>query len=127
MVTVLNWLFTEKQAETAIWAQNLDLDSVQTPVNVKRLSELLEFSDYNKEKSQFLINGFEQGFDLGYQGPENVQIDAPNLKFIIGNKTILWNKVMKEVQSERYAGPFESVPFENYIQSPIGFGPKGWR
>ena len=55
----------------------------------------------------------------------NVNITSPNLKFRgIGNPTILWNKVMKEVKEERYAGPFESIPFDHYIQSPIGLVPK---
>ena len=50
---------------------------------------------------------------------------APNLKLTIGTKTDLWNKVMKEVQAKRYAGPFESIPFkDDYIQSPIGLVPK---
>ena len=31
---------------------------------------------------------------------------------------------MKEVKELRYAGPFSEIPFENYIQSPIGLVPK---
>ena len=31
---------------------------------------------------------------------------------------------MKEVREERYAGPFEQIPFDTYIQSPIGLVPK---
>ena len=31
---------------------------------------------------------------------------------------------MKEVKENRYAGPFEHIPFDNYIQSPIGLVPK---
>ena len=31
---------------------------------------------------------------------------------------------MKEVELGRYAGPFESIPFETFIQSPIGLVPK---
>ena len=31
---------------------------------------------------------------------------------------------MKEVKEGRYAGPFANVPFDNYIQSPIGLVPK---
>ena len=31
---------------------------------------------------------------------------------------------MKEVKEKRYAGPFEQIPFSNYIQSPIGLVPK---
>ena len=38
--------------------------------------------------------------------------------------TDLWNKVMKEVKLGRYAGPFTKVPYDNYIQSPIGVVPK---
>ena len=49
---------------------------------------------------------------------------APNLKLNVGTKTDLWNKVMKEVKVGRYAGPFNEIPFENYIQSPIGLVPK---
>ena len=39
---------------------------------------------------------------------------------MIGDKITLWNKVMKEVKLNRYAGPFEEIPFEYFIQSPIG-------
>ena len=31
---------------------------------------------------------------------------------------------MKEVREKRYAGPFEKIPFKNYIQSPLGLVPK---
>ena len=64
------------------------------------------------------------GFDIGYQGNKQVKKLALNLKLDVGNGTILWNKVMKEVEAGRFAGPFEDVPFEFYIQSPIGLVPK---
>ena len=31
---------------------------------------------------------------------------------------------MKEVQAQRVAGPFNEIPYKNYIQSPIGLVPK---
>ena len=31
---------------------------------------------------------------------------------------------MKEVKAGRYAGPFDEVPYDNFIQSPIGLVPK---
>ena len=31
---------------------------------------------------------------------------------------------MKEVKLKRYAGPFSEIPFDSYIQSPIGLVPK---
>ena len=71
-----------------------------------------------------MTKGFSEGFDLGYRGPPNVKLTAKNLKFTIGSKCELWNKVMKEVQAKRYAGPFTQIPFEHYIQSPIGLVPK---
>ena len=72
-----------------------------------------------------MIDGFTNGFSIGYEGPEVIKILSPNLKFReVGNSTILWNKVMKEVKEQRYAGPFEKIPFSNYIQSPIGLVPK---
>ena len=31
---------------------------------------------------------------------------------------------MKEVEARRYAGPYKEIPFDSYIQSPIGLVPK---
>ena len=42
----------------------------------------------------------------------------------MGTKTVLWNKLIKEVRLKRVAGPFDKVPFKNFIQSPIGLVPK---
>ena len=50
---------------------------------------------------------------------------SPNLKLRVGSETILWNKLMKEVAAGRVAGPFKEIPFDEYIQSPIGLVPKG--
>ena len=100
------------------------LQNIYTPVDVKVLEHYLTTTNYDKEKRDFLINGFKEGFDLGYRGEKNVQRRSPNLKFIVGSQSILWNKVMKEVENNRYAGPFEEIPFDNYIQSPIGLVPK---
>ena len=32
---------------------------------------------------------------------------------------------MKAVKLKRFAGPYESIPFDYYIQSPVGLVPKG--
>ena len=95
-----------------------------TPVNVQNFKKLLEQSEYNAEKTAWVIDGFTNGFSLGYQGNQDVQITSQNLKLRVGSKTVLWNKVMKEVKLKRFAGPFTSVPFKNFIQSPIGLVPK---
>ena len=104
---------------------NWDLDNIYTPVDATALEGLLKQSNYDAVKTRKLIDGCVNGFSIGYEGPEDVQIRSKNLKFRgVGNKTILWNKVMKEVKLKRYAGPFEQVPFKNFIQSPIGLVPK---
>ena len=101
------------------------METIKTPVKVKVLEELLTKSNYDQSETAFLLDGFTNGFSLEYQGPQNVKITSPNLKFReVGTPTELWNKVMKEVKAERYAGPFEKIPFENFIQSPIGLVPK---
>ena len=105
--------------------QNLDLESIKTPVDADMLEKLLIESNYNTDETEFLVNGFKNGFPLEYEGETDVKMTSPNLKFReVGTPIQLWNKVMKEVKEERYAGPFESIPFDNYIQSPIGLVPK---
>ena len=60
-------------------------------------------------------------FDMKVQQRDSV---SENIPFSVGNKTILWNKVMKEVRARRYTGPFKKILFEDYIESLIGFIPK---
>ena len=92
--------------------QNYDLDNIKTPVKVEVFKELLQQSNYDKKESEFLIDGFTNGFSIGYNGPENVRIESPNLKFRETDDPItLWNKVMKEVKENRYAGPYEEKFF----------------
>ena len=108
-----------------LYFENFDLDNVVTPVNAQVLRHLLQRSNYNPQKTEFLYRGFTEGFDIGYEGPSDVKLVSENLKLRgLGTKTTLWNKVMKEVKAKRYAGPFTEIPFDNYIQSPIGLVPK---
>ena len=107
-------------------AENYDLTNIHTPVNAAQLRHYLLSTHYDVNETEFLVSGFENGFDLGYRGPVDIRLTANNLKFTVGNEIELWNKVMKEVQHKRYAGPFTDIPFKDggYIQSPIGLVPK---
>ena len=95
-------------------------------MNVTELENLLKEAKYDPAETEFLVDGFTNGFELGYEGNREVQLQSPNLKLNIGTKIELWNKVMKEVKEKRYAGPFKENPFKDqgYIQSPIGLVPK---
>ena len=112
------------QNQEILYYENFDLQNIVTPVDVNKLESLLNDGGYDKCKTEFLVDGFRNRFSIGYEGETEVQITPPNLKLRIGNKIELWNKVMKEVKEKRYAGPFEEIPFKNYIQSPIGLVPK---
>ena len=105
--------------------ENYDVQNVYSSVNFIELGALLKQTGYDVVKTQELVHSFEHGFDLGYRGPmTNIRRFSPNLKFTIGNETELWNKVMKEVELKRFAGPFDNPPFEDFVQSPIGLVPK---
>ena len=95
-----------------------------TPVNVVVFESLLKQAKYEGNKTDYIINGFRNGFELGYEGNRLVKQIAPNLKLRVGDEIDLWNKLMKEVKIGRVVGPFEKPPFEYFIQSPLGLVPK---
>ena len=105
---------------------NYDLESTTTPLNVKMYHELLVRSKYDVELTKYLVKGFTSGFDIGHRGPTIRQSLSRNIPFQkgVGSKIEMWNKIMKEIQERRVAGPFDEIPFTNFIQSPIGLVPK---
>ena len=110
--------------EEVLYFSNPDYTSIITPVDVDVLERLLITTNYDREETDFIVNGFRQGFDLGYQGPTDRADYSNNIPFSVGNKVVMWNKVMTEVAKGRYAGPFDTPPFKNFVQSPIGLVPK---
>ena len=107
--------------DAAMYYTNLDLETVVTPVDAEALEKLCIETNYDPKETEFLVDGFKNSFDLGYRSPmEKIQRKAPNLKLRVGNWTILWNKVIKEVKLGCFVGPFEEPLFKNYIQSLIG-------
>ena len=115
--------FTEPQS-TNLSCANYDLDNIITPLNVMLFARLLRDSDYDTHEAEFLIDGFTNGFDIGYSGNEERQSTSENIPLTVGTREDLWEKTMKEVKLKRVAGPFEKIPFQNYIQSPVGLVPK---
>ena len=105
--------------------RNYDLTTVITPIDAERFYNMLVTAGFPREDAHFLYNGFTHGFDLGYEGPLRRMDRSKNLPFTVGNKYDLWEKLMKEVDLRRFAGPFEEIPFRYYVQSPVGLVPKG--
>ena len=111
----------EKQID---YHTNFNLTDIVTLINVSVLIEKLQESNYPPDEIAFLEAGFTEGFDIGYEGPTNRTSTSNNIPFTVGDEIDLWNKLMKEVKLGRVAGPFKEIPFDNYIQSPIGLVPK---
>ena len=104
---------------------NEDLEQIVTPVNVALFEQLLVESGYNTNETTYLVNGFTNGFDLEYQGPRDRADVSHNLPFReVGTPHDLWSKMAKEVNMKRFAGRFNKIPFNHYIQSPVGLLPK---
>ena len=105
---------------TPDYFENFDLHTVTTPIDTKKFKELLEETNYCLEKTKRIIDTFVNGFSLECDEFAGEKRYAPNLKLRIGNETILWNKVMKEVGKKHFAGPYKEVPYEHFVQSLIG-------
>ena len=71
---------------------------------------------YDKE---ILSQGFEIGFRLGYSGPRRPRLSDP-LPSVRRNPSVAADKILKEAQAGRIAGPFHSPPFPTLQCSPIG-------
>lgn len=95
-------------------------------MNAGKFRNMLQETKFDPGEIKFIHEGFVNGFDMGYRGPTERQSTANNLKFTVGNKLQLWNKIMKEVQLKRVAGPFESPEqiAKFFVQSPCGLIPK---
>ena len=107
-----------------MYFENWNTTSIVTPVNYLTLANLLRRAKYDPEETKFLVEGFRDGFDIGYEGPLKGKDLSSNIPLKLGTKTNLWNKVKQEVKLGRFAGPYKKIPFKYYIQSPIGLVPK---
>ena len=76
----------------------MNWSEILTPIHYQSLQNWLQVSRYDETKASELIQGFRDGFDIGYRGPMKRKNTAKNLLFQIGDKFELWNKVMKEVK-----------------------------
>ena len=92
-----------------------------TPVNGDRLQFFL--SGYVPSVVQLLSHGFNYGFPLHYEGPQDSS-RATNLLSAIQNPEAVDAKIDKELAAHRLAGPFSSPPFPHFRISPLGLVPK---
>ena len=72
-----------------------------------------------KDVAQELSEGFLNGFRLKYTGPR-VHRESPNLLSAVQHKDALKDKIQKEINLGRIAGPFKILPISNLQVSPCG-------
>ena len=92
-----------------------------TPVKAFKLAHYLH--GYDLRLKSFLLQGFQQGFRIGYLG-ERVGRFSHNLKSALEASETVSRKLEKEVALGRMAGPFEAEPFPQFVVNPIGLVPK---
>ena len=84
-------------------------DTVNTPININNLAEAL--TNYpNRNLANYLINGFKNGFDIGYSG--NIVSSLPqNLLSAHNNSAAVTAAINKELSRKHTSGPFRDPPF----------------
>lgn len=92
-----------------------------TPVRIDRLTSVLR--DYDPFLKNFLIQGFSYGFHIHYSNLRS-SFESPNLISANDQPNIITDKLHKEIEAGRVAGPFSAPPFDNFVVSPLGIVPK---
>ena len=75
--------------------------NISTPINI--LTSYLE--GYDQTLSNLLVEGFQFGFKIPYQGPRQFCL-SPNLPSITGKESIFNQRLQQELLSNRIDGPF---------------------
>ena len=86
-----------------------------------RLEFLLD--GYNFQKRMFLIDGFKLAFHLFSVG-QSRSYESPNLLSVRQQPQVVEQKLAKEQEAHRLAGPFDTPPFPVFRVSPLGIVPK---
>ena len=84
-------------------------NSVVSPINVDRLRAFLT-NHPDTNLANFLIDGFCNGFSIGYNGPFTPG-QCRNLLSARSQPAAVSSAIAKEVNGGHTAGPFESSPF----------------
>lgn len=78
---------------------------------------------YPQHKVDYLVSGFKFGFNLGFEGSRIGQ-NCQNSKSARLHPEVVTQKLQKELDLGRIAGPFTEKPFTNLHLNPLGLVPK---
>ncbi len=109
------------------------LPSQRTPIKYERLSELLKAEGYDVQKTNYLVNGFRDGFrlrldrttkELAQQQLARGQQPVQNHKSASRRPVEVELKLKKELVAGRILGPFPQPIFDHYCISSLGLREK---
>ena len=92
-----------------------------TPINHRNLKKWLQ--GYDTAEQSFLINGFQNGFDIGFQQSVS-NISVPNHSSANYHPGIVNDYITAELRANRIEGPHTEIPFPTFQISPLGVVPK---
>ena len=98
-----------------------NLGDLPTPINPQNLKN--ELKDYDRDATQYLVRGIEEGFRLGCLHSPSIH-PPHNHKSALEHKEVVHEYIIKGKACDRIAGPFESPPLSNFKVSPLGVVPK---
>ena len=93
-----------------------------TPVDPNRLAYFLQ--GYNQTDTQYLVQGFTNGFIIEQQQAFYKQQIFKNHTSSLQNPQVVRHMLQKELEANRIEGPFAHPPFHNFVCSPIGLRKK---
>lgn len=98
--------------------KSVELYSLGTsPICIEQVKLSLSNYPFENVKNE-LINGITHGFKLQYQGPR-IPMRSRNSNSVSEHPQIVLEKIKKEVDLGRVAGPFDYPPFPTFRISPI--------
>ncbi len=105
------------------------IPSQRTPIKYEKLGELLKAEGYDKQKTNYLVSGFKDGFrlrldrkteELAQQQLDMGQQPVQNHKSASRKPVEVELKLKKELEAGRMLGPFSQPIFDYYCISPLG-------
>ena len=120
----------QSQSQTNIREhQSLKLHGLPTPVKPDRLEHYLK--GYNKELTDYLLQGFTRGFTIHAENFTKPVISAKNATIALKHPCAVSSKLQKELKECHIAGPYDLPPLPQFHVSPLSLRPKpdnsGWR
>ena len=76
------------------------------------------------QDADFICQGFQNGFRLGYEGKYDNVSGVRNSASVSHNVEVALEKIHGELDLDRIAGPFPYPPFDNFKCSPLALREK---